>query len=115
MAEKSTNAIGEAPANRKRSAECAGMPSISTPGTNSTARRKPRLGDSNEEPRTQGVGQPESSGSTTVRGSTEDVVLHDENRRVRDPEADPAGTAATSSSEEVVTSLLGLHLRAAAA
>jgi hypothetical protein len=97
-------ATGAAPASGKRSAECAAMPSTSTPGTNSTARQKPRLGDSHEELRTQGVGQPESSGSTTVRGSTEDVVFQLDYPRVRDDEATLACTAETSSSEYVVTS-----------
>ena len=50
------------------------------------------------------VGQPESSGSTSVCGSAEDVVFHPDNRRVRDLQGMFAGRASTSCLEEVVTS-----------
>ena len=96
--------MGAAPASGKRSAERAGMHSSSTPGTHTMARQKPRVADSNEEPRTSVAEQHESDGSTSARGSTEDVVLQPDYPRVRDLEAAPAGTASTSSSEHVVTS-----------
>jgi hypothetical protein len=80
------------------------MPSTSTPGTNTTARQKPRLADSTEEPRTSGAEQHENYEGTSVRVSTEDVVFQPDYPRVRDDEATLACTAATISSEYVVTS-----------
>ena len=104
MGEECPNVICAVPASGKRSAECAGMAWAGTPGTNSTARQKTRLADSNEEPRTPVAEQHENDEGTSVRGSTEDVVFHDNYPRVRDVEDALAVSAATSSLEYVVTS-----------
>ena len=104
VGEDCPKAICAVPASGKRSAACAGLATTSTPGTCTMVRQKPRLADSIEEPRTPVAEQHENDEGTSVRGSTEDVVFHDDYPRVRDGEVTLAGTAATSSSEYDVTS-----------